>query len=136
MRLLETFTANWKMETVHEQINAFREAFSADISKPFELKPELFGSPMPQAAELPLLSPVPTPTYSLPHDVSSSYGPPAGTQMSYQLGNSLTPNSVDDEHVSVEGGVARPNVGRMAHPSSSAAPPLMQQQWNPSRLWE
>ncbi|KAF1992136.1 hypothetical protein K402DRAFT_322048 [Aulographum hederae CBS 113979] len=46
MRILEYCTPVWPMPEVQEQIHTLREAFSADTSKPFELKPSFpFGTP-------------------------------------------------------------------------------------------
>lgn len=46
MRILEQVTPSFPMPEMHEQINALRLAFSADINKPFELKASFpLGSP-------------------------------------------------------------------------------------------
>ncbi|KAG8527142.1 uncharacterized protein KY384_008571 [Bacidia gigantensis] len=46
MRILETCATAWPQQDMQKQINALRSAFSADTSKPFELKPEFpYGSP-------------------------------------------------------------------------------------------
>lgn len=46
MRILERCTSAWPMQDMQNQIDALREAFSADTSKPFELKPSFpYGSP-------------------------------------------------------------------------------------------
>lgn len=46
MRILENCTSAWPMPEMQTQIDALREAFSADTSRPFELKPTFpFGSP-------------------------------------------------------------------------------------------
>lgn len=46
MQLLEKCTSSWPMPDMQHQIDALREAFSADMSKPFELKPSFpYGSP-------------------------------------------------------------------------------------------
>lgn len=48
MRLVETVMGAWMMVDLHKQINAIREAFSADVSKPFVLKSTFpYGSPPP-----------------------------------------------------------------------------------------
>lgn len=48
MRLLEKCTTAWPMPDMQHQVEALREAFSADPSKPFELKPSFpYGSPAP-----------------------------------------------------------------------------------------
>src|ERR1700760_2879163 len=55
MRLLEQCTPSWPMESMRKQIDALREAFSADTSKPFDLKSAFpFGSPLSQPSELPI----------------------------------------------------------------------------------
>lgn len=54
MRLVEKVMSVWPMPEVQRQINAVREAFSADIRKPFELKPSFpYGSPTSSAATPP-----------------------------------------------------------------------------------
>jgi len=46
MRILEHCTSAWPMPEMQTQIDALREAFSADTSRPFELKRSFpFGSP-------------------------------------------------------------------------------------------
>ena len=46
MRILESCTSSWPMPEMQAQIDALREAFSADTSRPFELKPSFpYGSP-------------------------------------------------------------------------------------------
>lgn len=46
MRILEQCTAAWPMPEMQAQIDALREAFSADINKPFELRHTFpYGSP-------------------------------------------------------------------------------------------
>jgi len=49
MRILEECAPSWPMPDVQDQINALREAFSADTSKPFQLKASFpLGSPATQ----------------------------------------------------------------------------------------
>lgn len=45
MRLLEACASSWLMPEMEKQILALREAFSADITKPFELKADFARSP-------------------------------------------------------------------------------------------
>ena len=46
MRILEKCTSSWPMPDMQQQIDALREAFSADTRKPFVLKPSFpYGSP-------------------------------------------------------------------------------------------
>ena len=44
MRILEKCSSAWPQQDMQKQINALREAFSADPSKPFELKPGILNS--------------------------------------------------------------------------------------------
>ena len=47
MRILESCTSAWPLQEMQIQIQSLRQAFSADINKPFELKPSFpFGSPV------------------------------------------------------------------------------------------
>ena len=46
MQILESCTTNWPMQEMQAQIQSLREAFSADTTKPFVLKPSFpYGSP-------------------------------------------------------------------------------------------
>lgn len=46
MRILERCSSSWPMPDMQHQIDALREAFSADVRKPFVLKPSFpYGSP-------------------------------------------------------------------------------------------
>ncbi|KAK2595354.1 hypothetical protein QQS21_006954 [Conoideocrella luteorostrata] len=48
MRLMETIMEAWPMPDLQKQVDAIREAFSADIRRPFVLKPSFpYGSPHP-----------------------------------------------------------------------------------------
>lgn len=54
MRILEKCTNSWPMPDMQQQIDALREAFSADTRKPFVLKPSFpYGSPAPQSTSSP-----------------------------------------------------------------------------------
>jgi len=55
MRILETCAPSFPMPEMQQQVNNLRQAFSADVSKAFELKPSFpFGSPQvaPQSSPL------------------------------------------------------------------------------------
>ncbi|KAF4980710.1 hypothetical protein FZEAL_3378 [Fusarium zealandicum] len=54
MRVLEKVMEAWTMPELEKQINALREAFSADVRKPFVLKPSFpYGSPHPSSHSSP-----------------------------------------------------------------------------------
>lgn len=77
MRIIEQVMAAWPMPEVQQQIDALREAFSTDLSKPFVLKTTLpYNSPRPShnSASPPLSSeshrpPPPLPPPSVPHEI-------------------------------------------------------------------
>lgn len=49
MRILENCISAWPLQEMQMQIQSLRQAFSADITKPFELKPSFpYGSPAPR----------------------------------------------------------------------------------------
>ncbi|KAH7261026.1 uncharacterized protein BKA55DRAFT_536032 [Fusarium redolens] len=54
MRVLEKVMEAWPMPELEKQINALRDAFSADVRKPFVLKPSFpYGSPHPSTHSSP-----------------------------------------------------------------------------------
>ena len=54
MRLLETVMEAWSMPDLQQQVDAIREAFSADVRRPFVLKPSFpYGSPHPSNRSTP-----------------------------------------------------------------------------------
>ncbi|KAJ9413093.1 hypothetical protein QL093DRAFT_2090599 [Fusarium oxysporum] len=54
MRVLEKVMEAWPMPELENQINALRDAFSADVQKPFVLKPNFpYGSPHPSTQSSP-----------------------------------------------------------------------------------
>lgn len=54
MRIMEKVMDSWQMPELQKQIDAVREAFSADVRKPFTLKPSFpYGSPHPSSHSSP-----------------------------------------------------------------------------------
>ena len=54
MQILEQCITAWPMRDLQAQVHSLREAFSADINKPFQLKPSFpFASPMTRLAPSP-----------------------------------------------------------------------------------
>ncbi|CAK7273960.1 hypothetical protein SEPCBS119000_005925 [Sporothrix epigloea] len=52
MRVLETCMTSWPMADMQRKIDAMREAFSADVRKPFVLKPTFpYSSPSPSSSQ-------------------------------------------------------------------------------------
>ena len=84
MRILETCTAAWPVPDMQPRIDAFKEAFSADSSRPFELKRTFpYGSPSSTGTFQPSPSPdgrMGRPTMMAQHE---SHGQTA--QLSYNV---------------------------------------------------
>ncbi|KAE9978515.1 hypothetical protein EG328_001425 [Venturia inaequalis] len=134
MRILEQCTPHWQMPEVHAQINALREAFSVDTSRPFELKPSFpFGSPTPTQHQT---SPLADGAYiSRPqgHGVALS---PAG-QVSYMTPIS-PPISTTDEVPKADSPVGQSLVMMAAqgqHPTATVSNQDYNHQWNPTKIF-
>ena len=122
MRLVEKVMGAWPMPEVQKQVNAVREAFSADVRKPFALKPSFpYGSPTSSAATPPrsmgnMAGAMPTYT-SHPSASSISAGPTDGkgnqSMMMFTSGQGNQPAG-------------------MAQQMPMSEPPS----WNPSRIFE
>ncbi|PGH13113.1 hypothetical protein AJ79_03820 [Helicocarpus griseus UAMH5409] len=107
MRLLEQCASAWPIPDTQEQINQLRLAFSADINKPFELKPSFpYGSP----SDPPHPSP-PMDSHYIPSSFSTSgpeqsqfaYGthpvtPPVSSELADKSGQSLHEMALMQDH--------------------------------------
>jgi hypothetical protein len=90
MRILEKCSALWPMPDMQQQIDALREAFSADIRKPFVLKPTFpYGSPGAPVR----LSP---PVISAPYRQTGSH--PPGVEQSLEHQHAQQPPHVSYTH--------------------------------------
>ncbi|KAM5467181.1 hypothetical protein MferCBS49748_004112 [Microsporum ferrugineum] len=135
MRVLEQCSSSWPMTELQSQLAALRLAFSADITKPFELKPTFpYGSPAGQSVHpSPVSEPIyHSPSYSEPHEAgapslsfSDSYpiSPPISTQTSVKLESPAT------------------STYSMLQPYDTTRPPptmtvplVDENSWNPSRI--
>jgi hypothetical protein len=125
------------MPEVHAQINGLREAFSADTSRPFELKASFpFGSPSSQHIPSPL-------TDGAYHSRSANQGIvlESATQINYNIVQQpiTPPVSTTDEIPKADSPVVQ-SLAMMA-PHEHAAQPSVQQegfqgQWNPTKIFE
>jgi len=120
MRVLEQVMSVWPMADLQKQIDAVREAFSADTRKPFVLKPSFpYGSPHPSSGSSPPQS------HSGPAQSSHSISPPLST------------GTLDLKSDS-------PNLQSLVMMSAASQAPVMTQNlslsdapvWNPSRIFE
>lgn len=148
MRILEDCIPHWPLPEVQAQVNSLREAFSADINKPFDLKPSFpFGSPSIRNS-----SPINDGAYNqqqhnvsrpavAAQGVSVSMDPPA--QVSYitviPQQPISPPVSTTDEVPKADSPVVQGLA--MMGPQGQAGqavhtPDGYQQQWNPTKIFE
>ncbi|KAI1334139.1 hypothetical protein F5Y15DRAFT_402858 [Xylariaceae sp. FL0016] len=143
MRILEKTMGSWPLPEMLKQIDAVREAFSADVRKPFVLKPSFpYGSPHPSTQSSPpranTFKPPMLRTSSLDHSLESHGGP--HSQVSY-VNHPITPisagsgdNKSDSPAVQslsmMAPGQATPT------PLSHSMPMADHSTWNPSRIFD
>jgi hypothetical protein len=110
MRILETCIAAWPVPEMQPRIDAFKEAFSADSSRPFELKRSFpYGSPSSSGT----FQPSPSPDGHMNHPILVHHDPHMqSTQLSYRA-QPITPPVSAGFDTSKE------------NPISSASMPLM-----------
>ncbi|KAI1641646.1 uncharacterized protein F4817DRAFT_45343 [Daldinia loculata] len=144
MRVLERTMHSWPLPEMLKQIDAVREAFSADVRKPFILKPSFpYGSPHPSSHPSPPIAntfkPPMLQTSSLDHGMDPQTG--QHSQVSY-VNHPITPISVGSADNKSDSPSAQSlsimNPGQSAHAStlSSAISLGDHPTWNPSRLFE
>lgn len=137
MRILEKCMGAWPMPDMQRQVDSIRQAFSADVRKPFVLKPSFpYGSPSSSTHSSP------PGQYRPEVPRSGSMEQPGDTRMPHSqvsyISHPLTPMSPLDSNS--DSGVQ--SLAMMA--STQPQPPVMQQAiplpdaptWNPSRIFE
>lgn len=136
MRILERCVSSRAMPETKAQINALREAFSADTSKPFELKPNFpYRSPSPN------MRPSPSFDIKYQHDVLSrpnSNGQIAQAPYHHQP---LTPplsgeHELPNQPISATAMPIMPTIEHQPIPLTSNSIENDQIAWNPSRIFE
>lgn len=141
MRILEKTMGSWPLPEMLKQIDAVREAFSADTRKPFVLKPSFpYGSPHPSTQSSPprtnTFKPPMLRTNSLDPNMDVHAGP--HSHVSY---HPITPISVSSgdgkgDSPSVQS-LSMLGAGQSTQPPLSHTIPLGDQPtWNPSRIFE
>lgn len=141
MRILEKTMHSWPLPEMVKQINALREAFSADTRKPFVLKPSFpYGSPHPSSHS----SPPTANTYKLQSSpMDPSMDPHTGhhSQVSY-ANHPITPISVGSADTKSDSPSAQslslmtPGQSAQASTLSSGMTLGDHSTWNPTRLFE
>ena len=138
MRILEACTPSWPMPEMHQQVNTLRQAFSADTSKPFELKSSFpFGSPQVPAQASPMSNEggfrSRLPSQQSPLDQPG--------QVNYHAHPITPPISATDHRDSKTDSPVAQSLVMMAAgqraPQTSASMPMQDSaQWNPQRIFE
>lgn len=138
MRILEQCTPALPIPEVIAQINSLREAFSADMNAPFDLKPDFpFGSPPPQGN----ISPVADGSYQARASGQDlQLQPPPAGQVNYNIHPITPPISATDDESKTDSPVVQ-SMAMMAtqRPAQQTSVPnqeAFQGQWNPSRIFE
>jgi hypothetical protein len=137
MRILEKCMVAWPMPDMQKQIDSVREAFSADIRKPFVLKPTFpYGSPHSATHPSPPGGRQPHLETQMPHP-----HPHSQQQVSY-TSHPLTPVSVGTLDSKSDSPVVQ-SLTTMASVHGSQASGVTQTMplseapaWNPSRIFE
>lgn len=126
MRILERCADAWPMEEVRRQIDSLRQAFSADLSKPFELKENFpYGSPGRSGG---------TPSSDTSHPSDFSHTDPRAS-MGFNTAT-LTPPASSGH--AVIGGDFSTNQQYMVPVGNELAPSQasLQAMWNPARIFD
>ncbi|KAF2400422.1 hypothetical protein EJ06DRAFT_537972 [Trichodelitschia bisporula] len=133
MRILEKIAPMWPLPEMQSQIEALREAFSADINRPFELRASFpCGSPPPHDNA----SPLPDGAYrSQPSGQDMSLGP---SQANYNMIHPITPPvSATDEDCKTDSPIVQSlNVMAQGAPAAVQSQDPYHGQWNPTRIFD
>ncbi|KAH0530638.1 hypothetical protein TsFJ059_005242 [Trichoderma semiorbis] len=136
MRIMEKVMEAWPMPELQRQIDAVREAFSADVRKPFVLKPSFpYGSPHPSHSASP-------PGYRGMQRASSmeqaldSSGNQTVSYISHPISPPISTGGLDSksDSPSAQSLVMMPQAVGPGIPPNMALPE--QPAWNPARIFE
>ena len=133
MRLLECCSPAWPADDLQTQILSLRQAFSADVNKPFELKASFpYGSPGPHLVHTPSPAEVP---YERPRITSH----PSQDQTTFHS-TPITPPISAGHDDPKDGSMAATSLTMLAAGRSASMPGSQMGEegnaWNPSRLFE
>ncbi|KAH3992702.1 hypothetical protein HBH98_204760 [Parastagonospora nodorum] len=137
MRILETCGPHFPMPEMQQQVNSLRQAFSADISKPFEMKPTFpFGSPQVAPQSSPLSN---HGSYRSRHPSQASPLEQPG-QVNYHAHPITPPISASDRGAKADSPAAQSLVmmasGQRAPQSATGMQLQETAQWNPQRIFD
>jgi hypothetical protein len=130
MRILEKVMAAWPMPELQKQIDAVREAFSADLRRPFVLKPSFpYGSPASSHSTPPRSSP----GYRPMLDQAGPLGMGQPPQVEYPHQPISPPISTGTLDSKTEQALAMMTTGQGLPGTISVSDPPA---WNPARIFE
>ncbi|KAL5116257.1 hypothetical protein ACEQ8H_005815 [Pleosporales sp. CAS-2024a] len=137
MRILETCGPHFPMPEMQAQVNSLRQAFSADITKPFDMKPTFpFGSPQVTSHSSPLSN---QGSYRSRHPSQASPLEQPG-QVNYHAHPISPPISASDRGTKADSPVAQSMVmmasGQRAPASATSMQLQEPAQWNPQRIFD
>lgn len=136
MRILERCISVWPMPHVRAQVDALREAFSADTSKPFVLKRSFpYNSPTIQVQKSSLYN---TPYTTQPRAEATMCGSQQQQQldyMSHPISPPLSTGGLNPKGDSPIGLVEQPRDTQQQH-IPSTVPMMDTMTWNPSPIFE
>ena len=127
MRILEKCSQTWPLPEIEPQIESLRQAFSADTSRPFELRASFpYGSPSEQYNSSP------------PPAIESQYnqyGQPSPHRIGYHSHSATPPTGADDS----KSDTSQPTTmsmlqSHMANPQLGV-PLVDQESWDPTRIF-
>lgn len=136
MRILEQCVSSRAMPEMKAQIDALREAFSADISKPFELKPNF-----PYRSPSPSIRPSPPFDIKYQHDVLSSPNSNGQVAQVPYHHQPLTPpmsgeHELPNQPISATSMQIMPTIEHQPIPLTSNSIDNDPIAWDPSRIFE
>ncbi|KAF1975677.1 hypothetical protein BU23DRAFT_66258 [Bimuria novae-zelandiae CBS 107.79] len=137
MRILEECAPSWPMPEMQQQVNNLRQAFSADVTKPFELKPTFpFGSPQVHSQSSTPNNPG---SYRSRHPSQQSPLHQPG-QVNYHAHPISPPISASDNDTTTDSPVAQSLVMMASGQRAPQSAGGMQMQetvpWNPQRIFD
>jgi hypothetical protein len=123
MRILEQCMSHWPMPEMESQVNTLRVAFSADIDKPFELKPSFpYGSPSESSYQYLQISQSPSYVHGL-----QTVTPPISV--------GANDSRMDSPQI-IPGSVMPRLQNHLASSSYHQPPPPIPEEWNPTPIFD
>lgn len=125
MRILEKCSAAWPLPEIQAQIDALRQAFSADTSQPFELKATFpYGSPSePYTSSPPALE-----------SQYNQYGQPSPHRLGYNSHSTTPPTGLDDSKSDSSQQTSMSMLHNQLGNQQLGVPLVDENNWDPTRI--